>query len=191
VSRDVAAGTDRRRVRHAPPPGARDAGLLPRRPRAIVVGGGIAGLTAAIALAERGVTVELCERRDHLGGRAGGWTETLPDGTRVGMSRGFHAFFRQYYNLRTLLRRTDPELDRLIAVPDYPLIDAKGRTDTFRGLPRTPPLNALAFALRSPTFKPRDLLRLDARAALPLMNVSVPETYRRLDHLDAGTSPER
>jgi isorenieratene synthase len=185
VSRDVAAGTDRRRVRHAPPRGARDAGLLPRRPRAVVVGAGIAGLTAAIALAERGVTVDLCERRDHLGGRAGGWTETLPDGTGVGMSRGFHAFFRQYYNLRTLLRRTDPDLSRLTAVPDYPLIDAKGRTDTFRGLPRTPPLNALAFALRSPTFKPRDLLRLDARAALPLMNVSVPETYRRLDHLDA------
>ena len=24
------------------------------------------------------------------------------------MSRGFHAFFRQYYNLRALLRRADP-----------------------------------------------------------------------------------
>jgi carotenoid phi-ring synthase / carotenoid chi-ring synthase len=185
VSRDLAAGTDRRRVRHAPPAGVRDAGLLPRRPRVVVVGGGIAGLTTAIALAERGVAVELCERDGHLGGRAGGWTETLPDGTAVGMSRGFHAFFRQYYNLRTLLRRTDPDLGRLTAVPDYPLVDAEGRTDTFRGLPRTPPWNALAFALRSPTFKPRDLLRLDARAALPLMNVSVPETYRRLDRQDA------
>ena len=26
------------------------------------------------------------------------------------MSRGFHAFFRQYYNLRALLRRADPGL---------------------------------------------------------------------------------
>ena len=43
------------------------------------------------------------------------------------------------------------------------------------------------FALRSPTFRPRDLLRLDARAALPLMSVSVPATYERLDHLDAET----
>ena len=24
------------------------------------------------------------------------------------MNRGFHAFFRQYYNLRALLRRVDP-----------------------------------------------------------------------------------
>ncbi|HEV7933318.1 MAG TPA: FAD-dependent oxidoreductase [Actinomadura sp.] len=176
---------DRRRVHHPAPPGRPHADDLSRRPRAIVIGGGIAGLTAATALAERGVAVELCERRHYLGGRAGGWTADLPDGTRVGMSRGFHAFFRQYYNLRALLRRTDPGLDRLIPVPDYPLIDAEGRTDTFRGLPRTPPWNAVAFAARSPTFTPRDLLRLNARAALPLVNVTVPGTYGELDHLDA------
>ncbi|MGH3388561.1 MAG: hydroxysqualene dehydroxylase [Actinomadura sp.] len=181
----AAAGRDRRRVYHPPPAGRPDAGMLSRRPRAVVVGGGIAGLTAAVALAERGVAVQLYERRDHLGGRAGGWTQTLSDGTHVGMSRGFHAFFRQYYNLRALLRRTDPDLGLLTAVPDYPLVDAAGRTDTFRGLPRTPPWNALAFALRSPTFTPADLLRLNARAALPLLNVTVPGTYRRLDHLNA------
>jgi isorenieratene synthase len=176
---------DRRRVFHPAPPGRPHADGLAERPRAVVVGGGIAGLTAATALAERGVAVDLYEREDYLGGRAGGWTTTLPDGARVGMSRGFHAFFRQYYNLRALLRRTDPDLARLVAVPDYPLRDAAGRVDTFRGLPVTPPWNALAFALRSPTFRARDLLRLNARAALPLLNVTVPGTYRELDHLDA------
>ena len=49
------------------------------------------------------------------------------------MNRGFHAFFRQYYNLRNLLRRIDPTLAMLTPVDDYPLIDAQGRTDTFRG----------------------------------------------------------
>ncbi|GAA4638447.1 FAD-dependent oxidoreductase [Actinoallomurus vinaceus] len=176
---------DRRRVHHPAPPGRPNADGLAERPRAVVVGGGIAGLTAATALAERGVAVDLYEREDHLGGRAGGWTTTLPDGARVGMSRGFHAFFRQYYNLRALLRRSDPQLARLVAVPDYPLRDAAGRVDTFRGLPVTPPWNALAFVLRSPTFTARDLLRLNARAALPLLNVTVPGTYRELDHLDA------
>ncbi|MCW2947029.1 MAG: crtU [Actinoallomurus sp.] len=176
---------DRKRVHHPPPSGRPHAGVLSRRPRAIVVGGGIAGLTAATALAERGITVELYEREHYLGGRAGGWAATLPDGTRVGMSRGFHAFFRQYYNLRALLRRTDPRLDRLTLVPDYPLVDAEGNADTFRGLPRTPPWNALAFAARSPTFTTRDLLRLNARAALPLVNVTVPGTYQCLDHMNA------
>ena len=73
----------------------------------------------------------------------------------------------------------------LTAVEDYPLVDGQGRRDTFRGLPQTPPLNALAFALRSPTFRLRDLVRLNARAAAPLAAVSVPGIYQRLDHLDA------
>jgi len=183
----VIPGRDRRAVTYPATGGLPDAGLLGRRPRAAVVGGGIAGLTAATGLAARGVEVTVFEREAHLGGRAGGWAERLPDGTAVTMSRGFHAFFRQYYNLRALLARTDPGLDRLTAVPDYPLIDPDGRTDTFAGLPRTPPFNAVAFALRSPTFSARDLLRLNGPRALPLATVSVPRVYEQLDHLDAAT----
>src|SRR6185312_1059348 len=70
---------------------------------------------------------------------------------------------------------------------DYPLIDAHGRRDTFRGLPHTPPWNALMFALRSPTFRLRDLVGLNARAAAPLAAVSVPEIYQQLDDVDADT----
>jgi isorenieratene synthase len=176
-------GRDRHAVRHPGPDGRPEAGLLLGRPRAVVVGGGIAGLAAATGLAERGVQVTLIEREPYLGGRAGGWTE--PSG--LPMSRGFHAFFRQYYNLRALLRRADPALSRLVPVPDYPLIDAAGRQDSFRGLPRTPPWNALAFALRSPTFRLADLLAIDAAAAAPLATVSVPGIYQRLDDTDAET----
>lgn len=178
--------SDPRRVTHAAQAGLPDAGSLVRRPRIVVVGGGIAGLAAATGLAERGVDVDVVEREPYLGGRVGGWRDTVGD-SEVGMNRGFHAFFRQYYNLRALLRRVDPGLSMLTPVDDYPLIDAAGRRDTFRGLPRTPPLNALAFALRSPTFRLRDLLRLDPRAAAPLVGVSVPGVYQRLDHLDAET----
>ncbi len=178
--------TDRRRHIHPAAPGLPDAGALSSRPRVTVVGAGIAGLTAATALAERGVAVDLVEREGYLGGRVGGWTEHV-DGAELPMNRGFHAFFRQYYNLRALLRRVDPQLGMLAPVEDYPLIDGAGRRDTFRGLPRTPPWNALAFALRSPTFSPRDLARINARAAAPLAAVSVPDIYRRLDHIDAET----
>jgi carotenoid phi-ring synthase / carotenoid chi-ring synthase len=153
----------------------------------VVVGAGIAGLAAAAGLAERGVTVEVVEREEYVGGRVGGWSETLPDGTPVAMNRGFHAFFRQYYNLRNLLRRVDTRLGMLTPVTDYPLVDGQGRTDTFVGLPQSPPFNALAFALRSPTFRLRDLVRLDARAAAPLAAVSVPDIYDRLDDTDAAT----
>ena len=45
----------------------------------------------------------------------------------------------------------------------------------------------MAFALRSPTFRLRDLVHIDARAAAPLAAVSVPDIYHQLDHLDAET----
>ncbi|MEU2062530.1 FAD-dependent oxidoreductase [Streptomyces sp. NPDC013455] len=191
----AARGRDRRARRLPARPGK------PRvdgpRPTAAVVGGGIAGLAAATALAERGVAVTLYERQPYLGGRAGGWPTTLRDGTPVTMSRGFHAFFRQYYNLRELLRRTDPGLRRLTALPDYPLLHAGGMRDSFRHVPRTPPWSALGFAALSPSFAVRDLRRMNPVAALPLLDVRVPDVYDRLDHtsahdfLDAVRFPEK
>jgi carotenoid phi-ring synthase / carotenoid chi-ring synthase len=178
--------TDCRRRTHPAPTGLPSAEALSSRPHVVVVGAGIAGLAAATGLAERGISLDVIEREEYLGGRVGAWTEQYR-GVEVAMNRGFHAFFRQYYNLRELLRRVDPRLSMLTPVDDYPLIDGAGRRDSFRGLPRTPPWNALAFALRSPTFRLRDLARIDARAAAPLAAVSLPDIYRRLDHIDAET----
>lgn len=178
---------DPRRVAHPAPPGLPSAQALPAVPHVVVVGAGIAGLAAATGLVERGVTVQVIEREPNLGGRVAGWNETLDDGTETTNNRGFHAFFRQYYNLRAMLRRSDPTLQRLRAVEDYPLVDGEGRRDTFRGLPQSPPWNALVFALRSPTFRFRDLVRIDAKAAAPLATVSVPAIYDILDDTDADT----
>ncbi|MGH3913256.1 MAG: FAD-dependent oxidoreductase, partial [Pseudonocardiaceae bacterium] len=171
-------GKDRRVVLHPARGGRLRPDHLAERPRVAVVGGGIAGVAATVALAERGVAVHLLEREEQLGGRLRGWPTTLADGSAATMTRGFHAFFRQYYNLRALLRRADPLGRVLVPMADYPLVDADGHQDTFKGLPRTPPWNALAFALASPTFQWRDLVtRIDPVAALPLVDVSVPEIY--------------
>ncbi|MBV1939212.1 FAD-dependent oxidoreductase [Streptomyces sp. BV286] len=177
-------GRDRRARTIPPAPGApRFTGDRP--PTTAVVGGGIAGLAAATALAERGVRVTLYEREPTLGGRLAGWRTTLSDGSDATMSRGFHAFFRQYYNLRGLLRRTDPRLDRLRGLPDYPLWHSGGLRDSFRHVPRTPPWSALGFVALSPTFGLRDLLRMNPVAALPLLDVRVPDVYTQLDGVSA------
>src|SRR5271167_19903 len=47
----------------------------------LVIGGGLAGLSSAVALAEAGLEVRLLEKRPHLGGRATSYT--LPDGSEV------------------------------------------------------------------------------------------------------------
>lgn len=177
-------GRDRGAVLLPGPTGRPDAGALPERPHVAVVGGGIAGIAASVALAERGVPVDLYEAEDDLGGRLRGWPVTA-DGFATTMTRGFHAFFRQYYNLRALLRRVDPSLGMLRPIADYPLLHADGTAESFAGLPHTPPWSAAAFVLRSKTFAFSDLWKMDAGTAMSLFDVSVPRTYEELDSIDA------
>jgi heterodisulfide reductase subunit A len=54
---------------------------LPITQRALVVGGGIAGLTASIALSNQGIETHLVEQRDHLGGLVKDLFELSPSGT--------------------------------------------------------------------------------------------------------------
>ena len=68
----------------------------------------------------------LVEKESFLGGRAGAWTDRLSTGEPFEMERGFHAFFRQYYNLKALLRRIDPDLSFLRELEDYPIHGPQG-----------------------------------------------------------------
>ena len=163
-------GRDRRAVRHVAPTGA---ARLTQDKHVLVVGGGIAGLAAATGLAERGARVTVFESTDRLGGRVAAWP--LDDGRT--MSRGFHAFFRQYYNLRSLLKRIEPDLGFLKHIEDYPLQRPDGSRDSFTGLAKTPPWSFIQFVLRSPAFTARTLAGVNVSAALELLQVSFPQTY--------------
>jgi squalene-associated FAD-dependent desaturase len=88
----------------------------------IVIGGGLAGLAAGVALAEAGWRVRLFEQRPFLGGRATSYV--LPDGEHVDNCQ--HVTFGCCTNLQDFYRRVGSEkkikfFDRLL------LLDPQGR----------------------------------------------------------------
>ncbi|WP_319459998.1 FAD-dependent oxidoreductase [Micromonospora sp. RTP1Z1] len=169
---------------HVVDPGGGGASRVPRPAAAVVVGGGIAGMSAAVVLAERGVDVTVLEAAPTLGGRLGAWPENLADGTQRN-EHGFHAFFRQYYNWRSILRRADPGLGFLRPIPGYPILSAEWPTEEFGKLPPAPPANLLALLLRSPSLRLADLRGMDRDAALSLLTYDPVRTCAEFDRMTA------
>ena len=115
----------------------------------LVVGGGLAGMSAAIRLASRGFRVRLLERERYLGGKVGAWPIRI-DGDNVVVEHGFHGFFLQYYNLYLLFAEAGIDVADFPLVDDYAIDAADGRREGMRSYPRTPPWNVFAMARRSP-----------------------------------------
>ncbi|MBD0337094.1 MAG: FAD-dependent oxidoreductase, partial [Cyanobacteria bacterium Co-bin13] len=74
--------------------------------KAVVVGGGLAGLAAAYELSQRGVVVTLLERSPQLGGKIASWPIQVGEDAFM-MEHGFHGFFPQYYNLFSLVNELE------------------------------------------------------------------------------------
>ncbi|MDX2002325.1 MAG: FAD-dependent oxidoreductase [Chitinophagales bacterium] len=106
-----------------------------------VIGGGLAGISAASNLAARGFKVTLFEKDRFLGGKVGAWTFES-QGETLNVEHGFHAFFRQYYNLRDFMKRIGA-FDNLVPIDDYLILLADGSQMGFAGLEATPGLNVL------------------------------------------------
>ena len=121
-----------------------------------VVGGGLAGLSAALELSERGAQVTLLEAAPHLGGKLGGWSVAALN-ERFSMEHGFHGFFSQYYNLNDTLRRLNatPNLRPTTA---YPILFADRPEERFSASSHFFPLNMLALYARSPSLHWRSIL---------------------------------
>lgn len=122
---------------------------LPERPsaprRVLVVGGGLAGIGAAEALAARGFEVVLRERAPYLGGKVGAWKVTLSTGEQVTAEHGFHAFFRQYWNQRDLLARAGLGGD-WASIGDYLILTRDGDRVGFDDTSSVPILNLIDLA---------------------------------------------
>jgi carotenoid phi-ring synthase / carotenoid chi-ring synthase len=140
-------------------------------------------------LAERGITVDLHEAAGVLGGRLSAWPDQLnaaAGSTSIQVERGFHAFFRQYYNVRALMKRWDPALASLRSLDDYPLYGPSGAVESFKGLPARPPFNLVELVRRTPTLGLRDLRQIDGDQAAEMLAFDGDDTYERFDNLSAA-----
>ncbi|PRQ05052.1 FAD-dependent oxidoreductase [Enhygromyxa salina] len=110
-----------------------------------VIGAGLAGMGAAVKLAERGFEVVLLERNPYIGGKLGAWKTTMPGGREIGMDHGFHAFFHQYYNLNAFFEQLG--LDRNYrSIGDYMILAQDGRSYSFKDIATTPLINLLSLS---------------------------------------------
>jgi len=97
-------------------------------PRVIVIGGGVAGLVAAEALARAGARPLVLEAEARLGGRAavvGSLEVEAPGGAlSFPLEHGLHGIWRRYANLRRVIARIGCA-DRLRPAPTQELISAR------------------------------------------------------------------
>lgn len=147
-----------------------------------IIGGGLAGVSAAIFLAERGFSVKIFERETYLGGKVGSWPVKFNDGFLTNVEHGFHAFFRQYYNLRNLLKKIDA-YKYLIPIDDYLILTKKHGNFGFKELDTVPVLNILSMA-KTGIYSYKDaLLNPGFRKMTSLLSYNREKTFAKFDNV--------
>jgi len=140
-----------------------------------VVGGGLAGITAALDCAEAGADVRLLEVRPRLGGAA---YSVHRDGLHI--DNGQHVFLRGCEAYRGLLRRLGSE--HLVSVQprlEIPVLKPGAKPFLLRRSSLPAPLQLAGALSRYPHLSRGERLRA-ARAALALMRLSVQEDRETL-----------
>ncbi|NTU92593.1 MAG: FAD-dependent oxidoreductase [Chlorobiaceae bacterium] len=134
--------------------GAEDSTNLPEKlttpKKAVVVGGGLGGISAALELARRNFEVTLVEASSSLGGKLTGWNidalgETFP------VEHGFHGFFDQYYNLNEMFASAGVGADVFTPSPGYPVLFNGKALEVFGQTPKLFPFNILSVVEQSRT----------------------------------------
>jgi isorenieratene synthase len=147
----------------------------------VVVGGGLAGISAASDLAERGFRVTLFERAPHLGGKVGGWNVRAL-GEDWPVEHGFHGFFAQYYTLRGLLERAGATRLFLPSL-GYPVRFRDKPDEVFGTTTSLFPANLMSVVARSPNVAFADFAQ-PGMGLLELMRYRSAETFARFDDVD-------
>ncbi|MFH0241581.1 hydroxysqualene dehydroxylase HpnE [Streptomyces sp. HK10] len=157
-------------------------------PRAVVVGGGLAGTAAALRLADAGVATTLVESRPRLGGLAFSFRRSGAAG-ELTVDNGHHVHLRCCTAYRWFLERIGAStLAPLQPRLDIPVYDAaRRRLGRLRRAALPAPLHLGASLARYPHLSPAERLRV-GRAALALGRLgSVDPSDPALDGQDFGS----
>ena len=121
-----------------------------------VLGGGLAGMSAAIALAQEGCRVTLIEKRAVLGGRAGSHVDAT---TGECVDNCQHVLMPCCTNLLDFYRRIGAR-EKIRFYPEIPFIESEGRVSFLRSCFLPAPLHCTPSFLRLPFLSLRDKWRI-------------------------------
>lgn len=140
-----------------------------------VIGGGVAGMSAACALAEAGFRVQLIERRGYLGGRASSY---LHPGVNEVIDNCQHVLFGCCTNLTGFYKRIGVA-EKIHWTSEMTMIEPGGRRSVLGSSALPAPLHGFPKLLRARAFTPADKYAL-ARAFQAML--------RKDAHIDHGES---
>jgi squalene-associated FAD-dependent desaturase len=143
-----------------------------------VIGGGVAGISAACALAEAGLRVQLVEQRGYLGGRASSY---LHLGVNEVIDNCQHVLFGCCTNLIGFYRRIGVA-DRIHWTSEMTMIEPGGRRSLLGPSHLPAPLHGLPKLLSADAFTIADKVAL-ARAFSGLMRPVPPDSSESLESL--------
>jgi squalene-associated FAD-dependent desaturase len=142
----------------------------------LVIGGGLAGLASAVALAEAGLEVRLFEKRPHLGGRATSYT--LPDGSEVDNCQ--HVTLGCCTNLADFYRRAGAD-GKIRFYGRLYFADSRGRRSTIEASNLPPPLHM------APSFACFGALGAADRLGIARAMIAIARSGGRPPGLDGGS----
>ena len=140
-----------------------------------VIGGGVAGMSAACALADGGFKVQLIERRGYLGGRASSY---LHPGVNEVIDNCQHVLFGCCTNLIGFYKRIGV-LDKIHWTHEMTMIEPGGRRTVLGPSPLPAPLHGIPSLLRAHALNTADKLAL-ARAFNAMMRVDAGDSGESL-----------
>ncbi len=137
-----------------------------------MIGGGLAGLSSAAALAGAGWSVDLFETRAFLGGRATSWPVSAEDPEIIDNCQ--HVLLRCCHNLLDFYKRLGVE-DKIRFYPEYFFIEPGGRTSTLKRGMLPPPMHFAG------SFAGLKFLSMADKAAIGRAMLAIPRERTRTD----------